>query len=179
MELTECKIQKTVRCHPESFGAAQDKLRRGIWLRLRFTPCSQPDVSTPHCFARHDKWCTRPNRRAFTLIELLVVIAIVALLMAILLPAVQRVRRQARAVACQSNLRQWAAAFSMYTNDNNGRLPYQFPTGVFDRVWPHALRSYCSDSNDLLFCPAAKRFQIRTDNPLPTSDVVLRIVQVV
>jgi len=114
--------------------------------------------------------------KAFTLIELLVVISIVAMLLAILLPAIQRVRRQARAVACQSNLRQWAVAFSMYTNDNGGRLPYHFPMGASDHVWPHALRSYYSDSNDLLFCPMAKRFQIRPDNPLPTSDITLRIV---
>jgi len=45
-------------------------------------------------------------RRAFTLIELLVVIAIVALLMSILMPILQRVRKQAKAVACQANLRQ-------------------------------------------------------------------------
>jgi prepilin-type N-terminal cleavage/methylation domain-containing protein len=46
-------------------------------------------------------------RKAFTLIELLVVVAIIALLMAILMPALQRVKSQAKAVACMSYLKQW------------------------------------------------------------------------
>ena len=55
------------------------------------------------------------SKRAFTLVELLVVIAIIALLMSILMPALARVRNQAKDVLCQSNLKQWALIFSMNT----------------------------------------------------------------
>jgi prepilin-type N-terminal cleavage/methylation domain-containing protein/prepilin-type processing-associated H-X9-DG protein len=81
----------------------------------------------------------RCGRKAFTLIELLVVIAIVALLMAVLMPALQRVRRQARAVACQGNLRQWGILYATYTADNHGYLPRR-EDFVFDWVPPY-LRS--------------------------------------
>jgi len=62
------------------------------------------------------------KRNAFTLIELLVVISVIALLMALLLPGLRRVRRQARAVVCQSNLSQWGMILALYTEDNQGRL---------------------------------------------------------
>ncbi len=64
----------------------------------------------------------RSNGAAFTLIELLVVISIVVLLMALLLPSLQRVRNQARAVVCQTNLKQWGTILALYTEDNQGRL---------------------------------------------------------
>ncbi|MDI6450601.1 type II secretion system protein [Anaerobaca lacustris] len=63
------------------------------------------------------------SKRAFTLIELLVVISIIALLMAVLIPALQRARRQARAVACQANLKQWGLHFAALVSENDGRLP--------------------------------------------------------
>jgi prepilin-type N-terminal cleavage/methylation domain-containing protein/prepilin-type processing-associated H-X9-DG protein len=59
----------------------------------------------------------------FTLIELLVVIAIVALLMAILLPTLSRVKKHAKAMICQSRLREWGMALAMYTDANQGRFP--------------------------------------------------------
>ena len=53
----------------------------------------------------------------------MVVIAIIALLMAILMPALQRVRKQAKTVLCQGNLKQWGLVWAMYTDENNGKFP--------------------------------------------------------
>ena len=63
------------------------------------------------------------TRRAFTLIELLVVISVIVLLMALLLPALQKARNQARAVVCQANLKQWGTTLGLYTEDNQGCFP--------------------------------------------------------
>ena len=68
------------------------------------------------------------RQKAFTLVELMVVVAIIAVLVALLLPAVNKVRAQARAVVCGSNLRQIATGYILYANDNSG----WFPVSVVD-----------------------------------------------
>jgi prepilin-type N-terminal cleavage/methylation domain-containing protein/prepilin-type processing-associated H-X9-DG protein len=113
---------------------------------------------------------TRRTYGGFTLIELLVVIAIIALLMAILMPALQRVRKQARTVTCLAHLRQWGLLFSMYCDENNGN----FFTGELNgtrsgmgsgEFWRETMRPYTKAfSEKLWLCPQAVK-------PLPAGGI--------
>jgi prepilin-type N-terminal cleavage/methylation domain-containing protein len=97
-------------------------------------------VNTPCSYTRH------PARsRGFTLIELLVVIAIIAILAALLLPALTRAKAKAQGIQCMNNHRQLCIAWRMYTDDNVDKLLYSSgSTPAFNPNVP----SWCSGTMD-------------------------------
>jgi prepilin-type processing-associated H-X9-DG protein len=107
------------------------------------------------------------------LVELLVVIAVISLLLAILMPALEKARRQARAAACQVNLRQWATTLALYAQDHEGRFPRQehstiwILTGRDPRLPVRPVGNFGPDANTVtsyhrirtkgMLCPVAAR----------------------
>jgi prepilin-type N-terminal cleavage/methylation domain-containing protein/prepilin-type processing-associated H-X9-DG protein len=114
-------------------------------------------------------------RQAFTLIELLVVIAIIAILAAMLLPALASAKRKAQSIQCLNNLHQWGMAFRMYTDDNNDFVPEEGDTSApinstgsatatdnYDTAWYNTVTKYAGQQRlvDLY---------VANNPPLPTT----------
>jgi type II secretory pathway pseudopilin PulG len=107
---------------------------------------------------RHLGRCLRPRghsgaggvRTAFSYVELLVALGIIAVLIALLLPVVGRMKMSARSVRCASNLHQIALGFQHYAVNNGGRLPEPL---AIDLSWERVLRPYLQNG-DVYRCPA-------------------------
>jgi prepilin-type N-terminal cleavage/methylation domain-containing protein len=103
-------------------------------------------------------------RKAFTLIELLVVVAVIAILAAMILPALSKAKERARLTQCMNNVRQLILGVTLYTEDNSGFMPVSdlpdltvwtlnllvvnFQPDSLGKVWP-----YLGHSKKVFYCP--------------------------
>ena len=109
------------------------------------------------------------KKRGFTLIELLVVISIIALLMAIMMPALSKARESAKSVVCRSRLKQLELAHSLYVQDRGSFMSFKI-----DAIFITTLAPYLDEIDEVRFCPTANKVLYDKDWLNPSADEMYR-----
>jgi prepilin-type N-terminal cleavage/methylation domain-containing protein len=134
-------------------------MKRCVFTSAPAPGSSEPGRPAPGSTPRSAPGNIRPSTRGFTLIELLVVISLIAVLIAMLLPALHKARAAAQRVTCLSNLKQFGIATSVYLVENQDTLPYYRPIG-----WYGTLLPYLNHNMQVFVCPSQVRD--KADDPI-------------
>lgn len=137
---------------PKTSGLAIVALVLGI---LSLFTCALTAIPSIICgiisLIKIEKSGGRLTGKGFAITGIIVpLISLPILLMVILMPALSRVKAQAQTVTCRANLRQWALAYNLYFNENDGSF-------IPDENWPESLRLYGIDNENMLLCPTATK----------------------
>lgn len=147
-----------VRTAPDRFEVL-DASERVVMVSRDAASATQYAVLLNEAFRRGYKTGYQAARKSrtegFTFIELLVVIAIIAILAAMLLPALARAKQKAQQIKCISNLRQLATAAIMYQQDTGRSLDYYDYRSATGALWVQTLLAYSIKVNDNRLCPVA------------------------